>query len=51
MTGDLQGVNVVNIAFGDYSGGIGGHDSTEEIIREGITAIHAGVSDTLCDTS
>ena len=40
---------MVNIAFGDYSGGIAGHDSTEEIIREGITAIHAGVSDTLCD--
>jgi len=39
--GSCQGVNVVNIAFGDYSGGIAGHGSTEEIIREGITAIHA----------
>ena len=40
---------MVNIAFGDYSGGITGHGSTDDIIREGVTAIHAAVSDTLCD--
>jgi len=38
--GSCTGVNLVNIAFGDYSGGIGGHDATDDIIREGIKAIH-----------
>merc|ERR1712236_98360 len=38
--GSCTGVNLVNIAFGDYSGGIGGHEATDDIIREGIKAIH-----------
>merc|ERR1711942_170905 len=38
--GSCKGVNLINISFGDYSGGIGGHESTEAIIREGIQAIH-----------
>ena len=36
----VQGVNVINIAFGDYSEGISGHETTEEIIKEGVRAIH-----------
>merc|ERR1711872_1119275 len=36
--GSCKGVNLINISFGDYSGGIGGHESTEAIIREGIQA-------------
>jgi len=38
--GSCKGVNLVNIAFGDYSDGISGHESTDEIIRDGIEAIH-----------
>jgi len=38
--GSCSGVNLINIAFGDYSGGVGGHESTDEIIRNGIDAIH-----------
>ena len=45
MESSFQGVNVVNIAFGDYSGGISGHGSTDVIIREGISAIHEKVTD------
>ena len=33
----------MSIAFGDYSGGVGGHEATDEIIREGIEAIHQKV--------
>ena len=40
----VQGVNVINIAFGDYSEGISGHETTEEIIKEGVRAIHDKVS-------
>ena len=36
----FKGVNVINIAFGDYSEGISGHETTEEIIKEGVRAIH-----------
>jgi len=39
--GSCKGSNLINIAFGDYSGGVGGHETTDEIIREGIKAIHA----------
>jgi len=39
--GSCKGVNLINISFGDYSGGTGGHESTDEIIKEGIEAIHA----------
>merc|ERR1711934_396149 len=39
--GPCKGANLINIAFGDYSGGVGGHEATDEIIREGIEAIHA----------
>merc|ERR1712179_158929 len=39
--GSCKGANLINIAFGDYSGGVGGHEATDEIIREGIEAIHA----------
>jgi len=38
--GSCKGVNLVNIAFGDYSGGVAGHEATEEMIRKGIEAIH-----------
>jgi len=38
--GSCRGVNLVNIAFGDYSGGVAGHEATEQIVREGIEAIH-----------
>ena len=38
--GSCRGVNLVNIAFGDYSGGVAGHEATEQIIRKGIEAIH-----------
>merc|ERR1711976_1045434 len=38
--GSCQGVNVVNIAFGDYKQGISGHEATDEILTDGITAIH-----------
>jgi len=38
--GSCKGVNLVNIAFGDYSDGISGHESTDSIIRDGIKAIH-----------
>jgi len=38
--GSCSGVNLVNIAFGDYSGGVAGHEATEDIIRKGIQAIH-----------
>ena len=40
----VQGVNVINIAFGDYSEGISGHETTEEIIKEGVRAIHDKVT-------
>ena len=40
----VQGVNVINIAFGDYSEGISGHETTEEIIKEGVRAIHDKVA-------
>ena len=40
----VQGVNVINIAFGDYSEGISGHETTEEIIKDGVRAIHDKVS-------
>ena len=43
--GSCQGVNVVNIAFGDYNQGISGHEATDEILIEGITAIHDKVVD------
>ena len=33
----------MNIAFGDYSGGVAGHEATDQIIREGIEAIHEKV--------
>ena len=33
----------MNIAFGDYSGGILGQESDESVVREGIAAIHAKV--------
>ena len=36
--------NVVNIAFGDYSGGLLGQEADEKVVREGIEAIHAKVS-------
>jgi len=39
--GSCTGANVVNIAFGDYSGGILGQESDESVVREGIAAIHA----------
>jgi len=39
--GSCKGVNLINISFGDYSGGTGGHESTDAIIKEGIEAIHA----------
>ena len=35
--------NVVNIAFGDYSGGILGQEADDRVVREGIDAIHAKV--------
>ena len=35
--------NVVNIAFGDYSGGLLGQEADEKVVREGIEAIHAKV--------
>lgn len=38
--GACSGVNLVNIAFGDYSGGIAGQEAREEVIREGIEAVH-----------
>jgi len=38
--GSCNGVNIVNIAFGDYSGGVTGHEATDEIIKNGIKAIH-----------
>ena len=31
--GSCTGSNLINIAFADYSGGIAGHEATEEIIR------------------
>ena len=36
--------NVVNIAFGDYSGGILGQESDESVVKEGIAAVHAKVT-------
>jgi len=39
--GSCAGANVVNIAFGDYSGGIVGQESDDNVVREGIEAIHA----------
>ena len=36
--------NVVNIAFGDYSGGILGQESEVNVVKEGIAAIHAKVT-------
>ena len=36
--------NVVNIAFGDYSGGILGQESELNVVKEGIAAIHAKVT-------
>ena len=33
----------MNIAFGDYSGGIIGQESDDNVVREGIEAIHAKV--------
>jgi len=39
--GSCTGSNLINIAFADYSGGIAGHAATEEIIREGVAAIHS----------
>jgi len=39
--GSCAGANVVNIAFGDYSGGIIGQESDDNVVREGIEAIHA----------
>ena len=36
--------NVVNIAFGDYSGGILGQESDVNVVKEGIEAIHAKVT-------
>merc|ERR1719384_1261785 len=39
--GSCTGANVVNIAFGDYSGGILGQESDESVVRDGIAAIHA----------
>ena len=35
--------NVVNIAFGDYSGGIVGQEAEEKVVRDGIAAIHSKV--------
>ena len=35
--------NVVNIAFGDYSGGILGQEADDRVVREGIDTIHAKV--------
>jgi len=39
--GSCTGANVVNIAFGDYSGGILGQESDEKVVKDGIAAIHA----------
>jgi len=39
--GSCAGANVVNIAFGDYSGGILGQEADDRVVREGIDAIHA----------
>ena len=33
----------MNIAFGDYSGGIVGQESNDDVVREGIEVIHAKV--------
>ena len=39
--GCCKGVNVVTIiAFGDYDDEITGHETADEIIRDGITVIH-----------
>ena len=43
--------NVVNIAFGDYSGGIVGQESEEEVVRDGIAAIHSKVWTSLSSNS
>ena len=34
----------MNIAFGDYSGGIVGQESDDTVVREGIEVIHAKVN-------
>lgn len=39
--GSSNGVNVVELSFGDYSGGLGGLEAPEDVIIEGIEAIHA----------
>jgi len=38
--GSTSGVNLVNVAFADYSGGIHGTEAPEDLIRKGIQAIH-----------
>ncbi|TRY69348.1 hypothetical protein TCAL_06924 [Tigriopus californicus] len=39
--GSTFGANYIDIAFGDYSGGFGGVEVNDSVIREGIEAIHA----------
>jgi len=39
--GSTKGVNMVEMSFGDYSGGLGGLEAPEDVIREGIEAVHA----------
>ena len=43
--------NVVNIAFGDYSGGIVGQEAEEKVVRDGIAAIHSKVWTSLSSNS
>ena len=43
--GSREGVNVVNIALGDYDDGITGHETADEIINDGITVIHDKVDE------
>jgi len=38
--GSTKGVNVVELSFGNYGPGLGGLEAPEDVIREGIKAIH-----------
>ena len=36
LQGSSVGVNIVDLSFGDYSGGLGGLEAPEEVIRSSI---------------
>ena len=41
--GSCTGVNVVDVAFADYSGGINGTEAPAEIIKKGVVEVHKKV--------